>query len=353
MISTMDIDKLLRPTILALEPYSSARNEYNGEAMIFLDANESPFNAPYNRYPDPLQRELKQRIAQIKHCHPEQLFLGNGSDEAIDLLFRAFCIPGKDNIVMMDPTYGMYQVAADINQVEVRKVPLDPDFQLSATEMLARANGHTKLMFICSPNNPSGNLAAQQEIELLLQEFKGILVIDEAYIDFAPGASVLRHLEQHPNLVILQTFSKAWGMAGIRLGIALAAPEIIEVFNKIKYPYNINCLTQQKALELIRQENKKEEWVNLILKERNKMEAQLREFSFVSKIYPSDANFLLVKVDDARQLYVWLVREGIIVRDRSRVRQCNNCLRITIGSSVENKELTEQLFRFQQIALDN
>jgi len=337
------IQTLLRENIKNLKPYSSARDEYSGEAMVFLDANENPFNQPYNRYPDPLQRKLKEKIARIKQCLPEQIFLGNGSDEAIDILFRAFCEPGIDNMVSIDPTYGMYQVAADINHVEVRKVKLKEDYSFLADDLLQRTDEHTKLVFLCSPNNPTSNLLDQGEILKLIAGFPGLVILDEAYTDFAQGASLLPRLDRHENLVILQTFSKAWGMAGIRLGMAFAAPEIIRVFNKIKYPYNINILTQQKALELTDMENEKNQWVQLLISERAKLAEALKPFPFVMKVFPSDANFLLVKMHDARGIYDFLVEEGIVVRDRSKIALCADSLRITIGSPEENNVLLQTL----------
>jgi histidinol-phosphate aminotransferase len=311
--------------------------------MVFLDANENPFNAPYNRYPDPLQRKLKRKIAVIKQCQPDQIFLGNGSDEPIDLIFRSFCEPGIDNMVSIDPTYGMYQVAAEINNVEVRKVPLNPDYRFSADDLLKKTDGYTKLIFICSPNNPTGNLMDRAEILKLIRTFPGLVVLDEAYTDFAPGASLLPELNEYPNLIILQTFSKAWGMAGVRLGMAFAQPEIIRIFNKIKYPYNINILTQQKALELVEKEAEKTSWVELLIQERGKLAKALANLPFVVKIYPSDANFLLVRVHDARGIYTWLVEKGIIVRDRSKVILCTDSLRITVGSPEENEILLNVL----------
>jgi histidinol-phosphate aminotransferase len=339
----MEIENLIRTNIKSLKPYSSARDEYSGEAMVFLDANENPFNAPYNRYPDPLQRKLKEKIAQVKQCRPEQIFLGNGSDEPIDLAFRAFCEPGVDNMVSIDPTYGMYQVAADINNVEVRKVPLNQDFKFSADDLLKKADDRTKLIFICSPNNPTANLMDKAEILKLINNFQGLVILDEAYTDFAPGASLLPELGQYPNLIILQTFSKAWGMAGVRLGMAFAQPEVIRILNKIKYPYNINILTQQKALELIEKEADKISWVELLMQEREKLAKALENFPFVIRIYPSDANFLLVKMHDAQGIYHDLVEKGIIVRDRSRVILCSDSLRITVGSPEENEILLKAL----------
>lgn len=339
----MELDKLLRNNIKALKPYSSARDEFSGEAEVFLDANENPFNAPYNRYPDPLQWTLKAKISAIKNIAPEKIFLGNGSDEPIDIIFRAFCEPGVDNVVTIDPTYGMYQVAADINNVEVRKVRLNEDYGFSAQKLLDAANLYTKAIFICSPNNPTANLLEKGEIEKLLNGFDGLVVVDEAYIDFSPESSLLPELDKYPNLIILQTFSKAWGMAGIRLGMAFAEPEIIKVFNKIKYPYNINILTQQKAMELLDNLQEKEEWVKIILDERAKMVKKLFKLPFVQVIYPSDANFILVKMHDARGIYEYLTEQKIIVRDRSKVALCDDCLRITIGSPEENKKLRRAL----------
>ena len=339
----MNLEKLIRTNIKNLKPYSSARNEYNGEAMMFLDANENPFNEPYNRYPDPLQRDVKEKIAAIKGCDSSQIFLGNGSDEPIDLLYRAFCEPKQDNVVSIDPTYGMYQVAADINDTEVRKVKLDESYQFLAQELLNTADNNTKLIFICSPNNPTGNLLDKNEMIKLIEGFSGIVIIDEAYIDFAPDASMLPELNKYENLVILQTFSKAWGMAGIRLGMAFANSEIIKVLNKIKYPYNINILTQQKALELLLQEQEKKEWVEILLTERKRLEDTLKDLAFVQQVYPSNANFVLVKMHDARGIYEYLVENGIIVRDRSKVVLCDDSLRITVGKPEENEILIEKL----------
>ncbi len=341
--SDMNLENLLRDNIKALKPYSSARDEFSGEAEVFLDANENPFNAPYNRYPDPLQRTLKARISELKKVAPEKIFLGNGSDEPIDLIFRAFCEPGKDNVVTIDPTYGMYQVAAGINNVEVRQVKLDDNYRLAASELLRAADQYTKAVFVCSPNNPTGNLLEKSEILKLVTGFHGIVVVDEAYIDFSPENSLLPELDQYPNLVILQTFSKAWGMAGIRLGMAFAHPAIVAVFNKIKYPYNINILTQQTAMELLEKSPEKNGWVKLILEERAKLAEELAKLPFTQKVYPSDANFLLVKMHDARGIYTYLTEQKIIVRDRSKVTLCEDCLRITIGSPEENAQLLEAL----------
>ncbi len=339
----MNLNKLLRNNIKALKPYSSARDEFSGEAEVFLDANENPFNAPYNRYPDPLQWAVKAKIAELKNVAPEKIFLGNGSDEPIDIIFRAFCEPGVDNMVSIDPTYGMYQVAADINNVEVRKVKLNEDFGFSAQKLLDATNLYTKAIFVCSPNNPTANLLDKAEIVKLLTGFDGLVVVDEAYIDFSPESSLLPELDNYENLIILQTFSKAWGMAGIRLGMAFAQPEIIRVFNKVKYPYNINILTQQKALELLDNLQEKEDWVQTIVDERSKMVKKLFKLPFVQVVYPSDANFILVKMHDARGIYEYLTDQKIIVRDRSKIALCNDCLRITIGSPKENKKLRKAL----------
>lgn len=339
----MNLDNLLRNNIKALKQYSSARDEFSGEAEVFLDANENPFNAPYNRYPDPLQWILKTKIAAIKNIAPEKIFLGNGSDEPIDIIFRAFCEPGVDNMVSIDPTYGMYQVAADINNVEVRKVKLNEDFGFSAQKLLDATNLYTKAIFVCSPNNPTANLLDKAEIVKLLTGFDGLVVVDEAYIDFSPESSLLPELDNYENLIILQTFSKAWGMAGIRLGMAFAQPEIIRVFNKVKYPYNINILTQQKALELLDNLQEKEEWVKIIVDERAKMVKKLFKLPFVQVVYPSDANFVLVKMHDARGIYEYLTDQKIVVRDRSKIALCDDCLRITIGSPTENKKLRKAL----------
>lgn len=339
----MELNNLLRKNILALKPYSSARDEYSGEAMVFLDANENPFNQPYNRYPDPLQKEVKRRISEILNVPDENIFLGNGSDEPIDLLIRAFCEPGTDNIISIDPTYGMYQVAADINNIEVRKVSLSEDFELQSANLLKEVDDSSKLIFLCSPNNPTGNCLNREKMMEVIKNFNGIVVLDEAYIDFAPGKSLLPELKNFPNLVILQTFSKAWGMAGIRLGIAFASTEIIGILNKIKYPYNLNILTQQKALELLKNRDSVEKWIKILMAERKKMTELLKQFPFVVKIYPSDANFLLVKMHDAKGIYTYLVERGIIVRDRSKIHLCDDSLRITIGTFDENEALLNAL----------
>jgi histidinol-phosphate aminotransferase len=337
------IKQLLRPNIEALTPYSSARDEYSGSASVFLDANENPYDTGYNRYPDPYQMEVKKRIAEIKGTQTNQIFLGNGSDEPIDLLFRAFCNPGVDNVVAIEPSYGMYTVSAGINDVEVKKVLLTENFELDSQKLLNAANEKTKLVFLCSPNNPSGNLLSKTEIINILNNLNGLVVVDEAYIDFAPGESLMSELDKYPNLVILQTFSKAWGLAGIRLGMAFASPEIIGILNKIKYPYNINALTQQRVMQSLQNVEEKEAWVKTIIAERSILAMELEKLPFVQKVYPSDANFLLVKMDDTRNKFECLMNEGVIVRDRSKVALCESSLRITVGSPEENGELINKL----------
>jgi len=340
---SFDIDKLLRANIRTLKPYSSARDEFSGEAIAFLDANENPFNSPWNRYPDPRQVKLKTRVGEIKNLPVSRIFLGNGSDEPIDLLFRAFCEPGKDNIVSIHPTYGMYRVAADTNDVAVSLVPLSDEFELDAEALLSAVTVNTKMIFLCSPNNPSGNALDRHAMLRIIENFSGIVVVDEAYIDFCPGKSFLPLLDQYPNLVILQTFSKAWGMAGLRLGMAFASEPIIDVMSRIKYPYNLSILTQQKGIELLADEQRKLDWVAIILNEREKMMINLKKYPFVVKVYPTDANFVLVKTHDPRGVYQYLVEEKIIVRDRSSIALCEGCLRISIGSPAENATLIEAL----------
>ncbi len=340
------MNHLARKNIQSLQPYSSARHEFEGTAEIFLDANENPFDNGMNRYPDPSQTAVKKRIEELKGIPTNNIFLGNGSDEAIDLLIRIFCEPREDHIITLPPTYGMYQVSADICGVEVKKINLTSDFQPDVSAILAAANIHSKILFICSPNNPTGNSIDREIVEKLIQEFSGIVVIDEAYIDFAAGESATSFIGQYPNVVILQTFSKAWGMAGIRLGMAFASEEIISLFNKVKPPYNINVLTQEKALEGMAADEEVYEKVNTILAERTKLEALLPNFSFVQKVYPSDANFLLVKVDHPNKLYKHLVAKGIVIRNRSTVILCDGCLRFTIGQPKENNSLLEALTTF-------
>jgi histidinol-phosphate aminotransferase len=342
------LDSLLRENIKKLIPYSSARNEYSGEASVFLDANENPYNEPVNRYPDPLQTHLKKEIARIKKIDPSSIFLGNGSDEAIDLIIRAFCEPKLDNIVSIDPTYGMYGVCAGVNDVEFRKVLLTPSFELDAESLLKATDAQTKIIFLCSPNNPTSNRFSRESIATVINGFEGIVVLDEAYIDFSTDKGFLPSLASHPNLVIMQTLSKAWGMAGIRLGMAFADPKIIDVLNRIKYPYNINILSLETALRSLKNSQGPQKWIEDILQQRNLLEKELSSLSFVRRVFTSDANFLLVKVDDPRDLYQALTRQKIIVRDRSAMSLCEGCLRITIGTAEENALLLEALKAYQQ-----
>lgn len=339
----MEIKELVRPNIRALKPYSSARSEFTGNASVFLDANENPFDNGYNRYPDPLQRELKEQIALIKRVVSEYIFLGNGSDEAIDLVYRIFCIPGQDNVVAPEPTYGMYQVCAEINDIEYRPVPLSDDFSLDTNRLLAATDANTKVIFLCSPNNPTGNLLDKNEIIRVLDQFKGIVVVDEAYIDFADQPSFLSQLSRYPRLIVLQTFSKAWAQASIRLGIAFAQPEIIGYFNKVKYPYNINLLTQSHALDMLLDEKKVKGQVQLLIQERESLAEALKVLPYVLTVYPSQANFLLVRVKDANKIYYKLTEAGVIVRNRNNITLCNSCLRITIGTESENTQLLNVL----------
>ncbi len=341
------MQELVRKNIRALQPYSCARDEFRGrEAHVFVDANESPFNTGYNRYPDPLQEEIKSLLAPIKNVHPDEIFLGNGSDEAIDLVYRVFCEPRVDNVVAMAPSYGMYEVCANINDVEYRKVLLDENFRLHADAMLSAADDHTKVMWICSPNNPTGNDMDRKEVKRLLDEFPGILVVDEAYIDFSSLRSLRELVRLYPRLIVLNTFSKAWASASVRLGVAFAQSEIIALFNKVKYPYNINLLTQQYALELLRNSEKLQRWTNDVKREREIVVPALKEVRCVVKVYPTDANFVLVKVTDAVRIYNYLVDRGIVVRNRNNVQLCGNCLRITIGSKEENNEVLGALRSF-------
>lgn len=340
----MNISKLVRPNILKLVPYSSARSEFKGKAEIFLDANENPFETGLNRYPDPLQWKLKAAISKLKGVSSENIFLGNGSDEAIDLVVRIFCEPRQDHILILPPTYGMYQVSADIADVGIRSVSLTPDFQPDVEAILATADAQSKILFICSPNNPTGNSVDLNLIRSLCTRFQGIVVVDEAYIDFSAQPSCLTLLSEFSNLIVLQTFSKAWGMAGIRLGMAFASAEIIHLFNKVKPPYNINQLTQQIALEaLVTSQDDYQKMLSTLLSERDRLVKSLNELKFVEKIYPSDANFILVKMDDPNGTYRYLVEEGIIVRNRNTVHLCEGSLRITVGRPEENDALLNAL----------
>ncbi len=342
-----EVLKLVRENIQKLTPYSSARHEFKGNADVFLDANENPFETGLNRYPDPLQNTLKIKLSGIKKTDPSTLFLGNGSDEAIDLLIRVFCEPKEDHILIVPPTYGMYKVCADISDVDVRQVQLLTDFQLDVDGILKESNQHSKILFICSPNNPTGNLMAKEDLERLLQDFPGILVIDEAYIDFCPDSSMVSKLSEYPKLVVLQTLSKAWGMAAIRLGIAIASPEIITLLNAVKPPYNINKLTQQQALSFLDKENEMQDFVRRSVEQRAKLSRELSGLNYVLKVYPSDANFLLVKMKDPSFIFHSLIDQGIVVRDRSRQPLCEGCLRITVGTDKENDFLIATLKSLQ------
>ena len=343
------LKELTRPNVWRLKPYSSARDEYKGvSASVFLDANESPYNNPINRYPDPLQGEVKALLAQVKQVPAENIFLGNGSDEAIDLLFRAFCEPRIDNVVAIDPTYGMYQVCAEVNDVEYRKVLLDENYQFTADSLLAVADEHTKVIFLCSPNNPTGNDLCRDEIVKLLNTFDGLVVVDEAYIDFSDSPSFRFDLAKYPNIVVLQTFSKAWGSAAIRLGMAFASEEIIALFNKIKYPYNINILTQQQAISVLQRKEEVAALVALLRQERARLADELLQLPLTEKIFPSQANFILARVADATAIYNYLVGQGIIVRNRHSVSLCGNCLRITIGTPEENNTLLNAMKEYKQ-----
>lgn len=339
----IDINTLVRRNVLNMKPYSSARDEFHGEAEIFLDANENPYPSPYNRYPDPLQWSVKKKLAAIKDVKPEQIFLGNGSDEPIDLIIRAFCEPNQDSIMITEPTYGMYKVCAEVNAVNVQQVLLTPDFDLDLDAIPNTFDATTKVIFLCSPNNPTGNVLNRDKIVEVLKRFYGLVVIDEAYIDFTKSKSFIHELKKYPNLVILQTFSKAWGLAGLRLGMCFASEEIISILNKIKYPYNVNVRTQQLAMEALENVYRKDIWVDEILQQRDWLKSELTSVPIVEKIFPSDANFLLVRVKDAKSTYHYLTDNRIIVRDRSRVNLCYNCLRITVGTPEENKRLIDAL----------
>ena len=334
------LQDLVRPNIWKLAPYSSARNEYSGhEAHVFLDANENPYNSPLNRYPDPLQTTVKQKLAAAKRVPPECIFLGNGSDEAIDLVYRVFCTPGQDNVVAIEPTYGMYRVCADINDVEYRPVLLDSHYQMHAQDLLKACDSHTKAIWICSPNNPTGNNMQPEEVAGVLEQFDGIVVVDEAYSDFSSVPTFRERLQQFPNLIVLNTMSKAWGCAAIRLGMAFAQKDIIELFNKVKYPYNVNLLTQKQALEALADSEKVDRWVHTIIEERGRLMAAFRQLPECVEVYPTDANFFLAKMDDAQKTYDYLVGRGIIVRNRTKMKLCHDCLRITVGTKEENAEL--------------
>ena len=339
-----EIKALCRPNIWRLAAYSSARTEFSGRsATVFLDANENPFNKPFNRYPDPLQQELKQLLSAVKGVPAENIFLGNGSDEAIDLPYRIFCEPGIDNVVAIAPTYGMYEVCADVNNVEYRPVLLDADYRITADKLLGACDAHTKLMWICSPNNPTGNLIDREAIEKVLQMFQGIVIIDEAYSDFANARPFRHELASHPNLIVLNTMSKAWGCAAIRLGMAFASKDIIGLFNKVKYPYNVNALTQRQAIDALKDPFAVDKWVSIIKQERTRVMQAFADLPICKKVYPTEANFFLARVTDAQGIYDYLVDRGIIVRNRTRITLCDDCLRITIGTKSENQELLAAL----------
>ena len=342
------LQELTRPNIWSLAPYSSARNEYAGrEAHVFLDANENPYNAPYNRYPDPLQLELKTVLSKVKGVPAENIFLGNGSDEPIDLVYRCFCEPGVDNVVAIEPTYGMYKVCADINNTEYRPVLLDEQYQITADKLLAATDEHTKLIWLCSPNNPTGNSLHREEILKVIESFEGLVIVDEAYSDFSSQKPLRTELSKHPNLIVLNTMSKAWGCAAIRLGMAFASEEIISIFNKVKYPYNVNLLTQEQALQALKDPFEVDKWVKILIEERSRMIDAFKLLPICEKVFPTDANFFLAQMTDAVKIYNYLVDRGIIVRNRHRVQLCQNCLRITIGTKTENGELIAALRQFQ------
>ncbi|OOQ61079.1 histidinol-phosphate transaminase [Mucilaginibacter pedocola] len=346
-----DINTLLRKNIKNLTPYSSARDEFQGEASVFLDANENAFGSPlptaYNRYPDPMQHAIKLRLKEIKGLPVRNIFVGNGSDEAIDILFRSFCNPGVDNVIIVPPTYGMYQVSANINDVETKKVVLTEEYQLDLNGIAEAIDEHTKLIFICSPNNPTGNSINREDVETLLANFKGIVVVDEAYINFSRQKSFIQELTEYANLVVMQTLSKAWGLAGLRVGMAFASEEIIEVMNRVKPPYNVNEASQQLALQALQNVGQVNDWIKETLAQRDKLVLTLKDMPFVLDIYPSDANFILVKTTDATGIYNYLVDKGIIVRNRTNVELCEGCLRITVGTPGENTTLIETLQQYK------
>ena len=343
-----DLKEIVRKNIYSLKPYSSARNEFKGEASIFIDANENPYDTPYNRYPDPLQLQVKEKISALKGVPVENIFLGVGSDEPIDLLYRIFCEPQKDNVVALEPTYGMYAVCADINNVEYRTISLKENYQFSAEELLAATDDNSKIIWLCSPNNPTGNALNAAEIEKVLKNFSGIVAVDEAYIDFSSQPSYLKVLKEYPNMVVLQTFSKAWGSAGVRLGMAFASEEIIKIFNKVKYPYNVNVLTQRYAIKLLDNFSQVEKKVKAILKNREKLEKQLAKVECIKEVYPTDANFILVKTTDSDTIYKYLIEKGIVARNRNGITLCDNCIRITVGTAEENKQVIAALKNYSK-----
>lgn len=342
-----DLDSIIRPNIRNLVPYSSARDEFTGEAKVFLDANENSLGSPllkwYNRYPDPHQQALKEKLSKIKGIAPSHIFLGNGSDEAIDILFRAFCEPGRHNVIVCPPTYGMYEVSAHINDVAVRKVPLTASFQLDLEAMEAAVDADTRIIWLCSPNNPTGNSIDRGDIEMILNNFDGIVVVDEAYINFSRTRSFIPDLAEYPNLVVLQTLSKAWGLAALRVGMAFASEAIIGIMNRIKPPYNINEAAQQLASQALEEVEQVNEMIRILVTERDKLAASLEQHPLVRHVYPSDANFLLVQVDGGRNVYEYLLTQGIVVRDRSTTPGCADCIRITVGTPLENELLLKAL----------
>jgi len=342
-----DLNLLVRDNIKSLKPYSSARDEFKGEASVFLDANENSFGSPltrwYNRYPDPLQWKVKEKISPIKGIPPENIFIGNGSDECIDLLIRAFCIPGVDNIMICPPTYGMYEVSAAINDVQVKKVPLTPQFQLDLEAIEEGVDDNTKIIFLCSPNNPTANSLNREDIEIILNNYFGIVVIDEAYINFSSSPTFSRNLADYPNLVVMQTLSKAWGLAALRVGMAFSSVDIINILNRIKPPYNINQASQELVLKALDEVDQVNDMIREIVQQRGQLQESLSALKNVQIVYPSDANFLLVKIENARQVYEGLLEEGIVVRDRSTVILCDDCLRITVGTPAENIQLVHAL----------
>ncbi|WP_109831640.1 histidinol-phosphate transaminase [Reichenbachiella versicolor] len=343
----MDIKKLIRPNILALTPYSSARDEFTEIAEVYIDANENPFENGVNRYPDPYQMQVKNRLSEIKGIPTENMLIGNGSDEVLDLIFRVFCEPKQDNIISHNPSYGMYPVLCEVNDVELRKVNLEEGFILNAEEIINASDERTKIFFICSPNNPSGNLLQEEAITKVLESKKGIVVIDEAYIDFAHANSWITKLKQYSNLIVCQTLSKAWGLAGLRVGMCYASKEIITILNAIKPPYNVNELSQQRALEALNNKDEFDKHLATIMEEKDKMESALAKIELIEKIHPSDANFLLVKVPNANALYEFLLEHKIIVRNRTKEYLCKDCIRITIGTPEENVKLIEGIKAFK------
>jgi histidinol-phosphate aminotransferase len=349
---TFDLDGIVRPNIRRLKPYSSARSEFEGSAEVFLDANEDAFGSPagngYNRYPDQLQRAIKQRVSELKNIEPLRIFVGNGSDEAIDLLFRIFCDPGKDACIVCPPTYGMYRVSADINDVKVLEVPLTTEFQLDVDKILSVVSRSTKLIFVCSPNNPTGNLMRRSDVVRIAETFSGIVVVDEAYIDFADTGSSIEELSRLPNLVVLQTFSKAWAMAGLRVGLAFASEAIVDLMNRVKPPYNVSGIAQQAVITALDRRNEIEAWISQTLCERIRLINAFSKFDLIRTVYPTDANFVLVKTDDANAVYSHLIEEKIVVRNRNNVELCSGCLRITVGTIEENDRLLASLGKYSK-----